>query len=245
MPTLTEKIENKKAQIAKMQRNLNKYVVDNDFTAMCDRYFQTKDFTELNNYKKEHNMWCLPEYYSKRHDLEDAIETLKKYEKQLITENDKNATLNNLPEVVIEFKNNLIKHWNEYDMWKKEEIKKEYHNLPDYFLNKEEYRKAEYELISKWGRGYYDFMYLTEEQIKKQNEKDADNLILNMINRTIELTGIITDCKGLFLDKDNNGFTIINGLIIGKKGKARIESILAGGYNIQRLHIRVLVKEIK
>ena len=63
-----------------------------------------------------------------------------------------------------------------------------------------------------------------------------------MINRVIEKTGKIIDASGLCTDRDNSGYTIINGKIIGETGTARIESIGAGGYNIQRYHIRVLVK---
>ena len=80
---LQEKITKKQNQIAKMEKNLVKYVVDDEFTAMCDRFFQTHDSTELNNYREQHNLMWLPEYYSKRHDLEDAKATLNKYQLEL------------------------------------------------------------------------------------------------------------------------------------------------------------------
>lgn len=242
---LENRISKKEEQIKKMEKNLVKYANEagKEFIEMCDRYFQSKDFTELKNYKTTHNLSCLPEYYSKRHDLEEAKETLEKYRKQLIVVSDKENTLSEMPEVLVEFKNYLIEKWDKYDEWKKAEIKKEYKEAEKGDLK--HYRDATWEMRKKWGVNYYSFMHLTSEQIHNQNVKDAERLILNLINRTIEISGKITDCKGLCLDQDNSGFTIINGQVIGEKGKARVESILAGGYNIQRLHVRVLVNPIK
>ncbi len=102
-----------------------------------------------------------------------------------------------------------------------------------------EYRNMMYE---KWGRNYRDAAYISSEDIHKSNVKDAENLILNLINRVTDKVGQIIDTKYLRLDRDNAGYSIINGRIIGTKGECRVESILAGGYNIQRYHIRVLVK---
>ena len=101
------------------------------------------------------------------------------------------------------------------------------------------------EMNNKWGRGWYDFQYLTSVQIHNLNVTAAETLVFNLVNRTVELTGKIIDCSDLYLDRDNNGYSIINGLVIGEEGKARVESIGAGGYNIQRYHIRVLVKEVR
>lgn len=238
---LIERIENKQKQIAKMEKNLVKYAkeVDEEFIKMCDRYFETKDYSELKQYKISHNMMFLPEYYSKRYDLEDAKATLEKYQKQLIKENDKNSTLNELPESIKEFREKLIERWNSYDFWKRDEIKKIYND------DSISYKERTEKLTKMFGRGWYEFKYLTNNQIEEQNKKDADKLILNMINRVVEITGKITDTKYLSTHSDNQGYTIINGKIIGEKGTAIIESIGAGGYNIQRYHIRVLVKEVK
>ena len=247
--TLQEKITRKEQEIAKREKNLVKYFVSGEFTNICNRYFQTKDRSELEAYKKSHNLMWLPEYYSKRYELEEAKATLAKYQKQLEAEEAKQNTLNDIPEILKEFKEDLIKRWDKFDEWKLQQIKNDYTKIcqmsKENGYNYNEVRKAYQEMRMKWGMNWNDFRYLTPEQIHNNNVKDSEKLILNLIDRTIELTGKITDCQYLNLDQDNQGYLIINGIVIGEKGKARVESIGAGGYNIQRYHIRVLVKEVK
>lgn len=239
------RISKKEEEIAKREKNLAKYVVSEEYTRICDRFFETDDRTELNQYRKDHNLMFQPEYYSKRYELEDAKKTLEKYRKALETAKDKQNTLSEMPEAIINFKNSLIERWDAYDEWKRNSIKEDYRRYIDGANSREEYLANRREMREKWGAGYYDFMYLTSEQIHKANVQAAETIVLNLIERTIEIAGKITDCRGLVLDRDNQGCAIINGLIIGEKGKAKVESIGAGGYNIQRYHIRVLVKEVK
>jgi hypothetical protein len=53
-----------------------------------------------------------------------------------------------------------------------------------------------------------------------------------------EKAGKIQDLKGLRVAGDGS----INGFAIGSERTVEVETILAGGYNIQKLHYRVLVK---
>jgi hypothetical protein len=79
-----------------------------------------------------------------------------------------------------------------------------------------------------------------EQELEKEIEKDKNDKRQFLILRVKEITGQITDAS--FLHIGLNGE--INGCIIGEKGKAKVETISAGGYNIQCYHYRVLVKEI-
>ena len=241
--TLTEKINNKNAQIAKIQKRLNIYLKD------CDKeeqeaiiyFIETGDRSMYHQYLKSHNHYYGGDAWTKANEYYDAQATLDKYQKQLAIEEAKNATLNELPESIKTFKSELIERWDRYDEWKKNAIREQLKSEPDYF-DREAYKEWRRNMIDRWGRNYRDAAYISSEDIHKSNVKDAENLILNLINRVTERVGQITDTQYLRLDRDNAGYSIINGRIIGTKGTVRIESIGAGGYNIQRYHIRVLVK---
>ena len=67
--------------------------------------------------------------------------------------------------------------------------------------------------------------------------------MLDLYNRVYSITGPVTNWSNITLQQSVQG-PVLNGIVQGELGKVRIESILAGGYNIQKLHIRVLVKSI-
>ena len=242
---LQDRITKKEAQIAKLEKKLSGYHPSDEFKALCDKYFEEpdykkRDFSELKNYEKINNLWSLPEYYSVRYDVEDAKLTLAKYQKQLKAAIDKEKSLADLPQVLVDFKNDLIDRWNEYDRWKKAQMKKDYSKL-----NHADWHTTSKTMSEKWGRGWYDYYHYTSlEYLYEQNKKDAEALIIDMLDRVTKYTGKITDVTGLDLERDNQGYAVINGTVYGEDGKARVESIYASG-PIQRLHVRVLVKSVK
>jgi len=249
---IKDRIAKKEQEIAKIEKRIKKWQ-----DAQCEKAF-VKDMGWLFNMGRDReDLWnhyikkCNDEIDYAVNDLHDAQVTLEKYNQQLVVAQDKENTLNELPEVLVEFKNWIVSCWDRYDLDRKEEIYKKYKDF--YYVNGTSYNRHTLEetnefwrtMNHKYGHGWHNDMTTSQEDIHKANVKAAESLILNLINRTIEITGKITDARGLYLDNDNNGFTIINGFIVGEKGKARVESILAGGYNIQRLHVRVLVKPAK
>ncbi len=76
--------------------------------------------------------------------------------------------------------------------------------------------------------------------IHKENEKDAKTLIIDLYRRVIAITGEVTDHSNMRI---GNGFNL-NGIVRGREGTCKVESILAGGHNIQRLHVRVLTHRV-
>ena len=73
------------------------------------------------------------------------------------------------------------------------------------------------------------------------NKEERDKA-LDLVNRVAKITGPITDASNLRIGEQNGE---LNGLIIGRDGKAFIQTIGAGGYNIQCYHYRVLVHKVK
>ena len=74
--------------------------------------------------------------------------------------------------------------------------------------------------------------------IVKAVSKEALNKKANLIKRIEKKAGKIVDCGFLTLGVDGN----INGYVQGETKQVTVQTIYAGGYNIQKLHYRVLVK---
>ncbi len=166
-------------------------------------------------------------------EIEETKATLAKYEAQLVGEIEKESIfLKEIPEVMIRLQNELVETWDAWDKDRKARIRKAYDEL-GYSKFVKSYSYADYEFMSK-----------PTEKIHSDNERDARALILDLYYRVKDVTGEVTDWSGIEATIGTGGFTVLNGVVIGKEGRAKVESILAGGYNIQRLHVRVLVHEI-
>lgn len=82
-------------------------------------------------------------------------------------------------------------------------------------------------------------IYSKEERLDYLNnvlEEEKKAKIITLVNRIKEVVGTIEDAKGLRITNGN-----LNGIIVGDKGTAKVETIGAGGYNIQCFHFRTLV----
>ena len=76
-----------------------------------------------------------------------------------------------------------------------------------------------------------------EKHLHEIIEKDAEKRKADFLARISKKVGNITECD-LRMASDCE----INGTATGDLGTAKVSSILAGGWNIQKLHYRVLVK---
>jgi len=80
-----------------------------------------------------------------------------------------------------------------------------------------------------------------EPRLAKILKDEKQRKYEDLVNRVTQVTGIITDASNLKIDAKGN----LNGIIIGDKGKAKLETIGAGGYNIMIFHWRTLIHPIK
>lgn len=241
--TLKERIEKKQAQIERKQNTIEKKTKQIEKKKAKVRslgYDPEGSRYQAQDTADHHEVyWTMCEIGNLEDDIkrgtgeiEECKATLEKYEAQLKGEMEKEATfLTEVPEAMKTLEAELIAKWDEDDKHRREFYRSEYKRL--------EYK----EFIKKYHHSGYEYRYITDDQIHDSNVKDARLFILDLLNRVKDITGEVTDWSGIHLTYGNT-FPVLNGLVIGKEGKAEVESILAGGYNIQRLHIRTLVKAI-
>lgn len=192
------------------------------------------------NYRQTDAYWSLcdiRDYQESIKRLEKEIaatrETLDKYEAQLTGEIAKEEILlKEIPEIFTSLRDDLVAEWDRWDLERQEYLEKQYREL------------GYTEFFKRHTLAGYNLIYKTGGEIHEANVQEAKALILDLYYRVKDITGEVTDWAGIDTEIGTHGFAVLNGIVIGKEGRAKVESIYAGGYNIQRLHVRVLVHSI-
>lgn len=188
--------------------------------------------------------WAICEYESKMSDAESAKKRLveaeqvrdnwqAKLDRQLELES---KIQNEIPEVFKQVKEDLVKLWVSWDINERETMYKRKRELREAFPNYREFSNAWRDLYT-YSRE--ESLTKTDEEFEKIENKEAEAWLLDLYNRVYAITGKVTDCAGI-----RWGGKCLDGFVVGESGKASIETIGAGGYNIQRFHLRTLVKEM-
>lgn len=228
--TLKDRISKAEEKISKKQNTITKK------TALIEKKTAELEKTvgERERYWIECDIGWLEEDLKRlSSEIKETEKTLENYRKQLDGEIKRQDLLTKeVPETLKTLQNELVTEWDSYDQKRREKMR-------------EDYRTMEYREFCKKYRGQdTEIRHKSNEDIHRDNVRDAEAIILNLVNRVKGITGEITNWGNLYLNPDNNGWSILNGRVEGKEGVAYVESIGAGGYNIQRYHIRVLVKSI-
>lgn len=163
-------------------------------------------------------------------ELENIKLTIAKYDEQIAKAIETGRVLETeVPEMLKKMARELVEYWDKTDIERRDYMRERYKELGyTEFIKNHSYRN-------------YEFMQTSNDEIHVKNERDAKILVLDLYNRVKDITGPVKDWAGLYATVGTHGFTVLNGIVRGENGDAKVESIYAGGYNIQRLHVRVLV----
>lgn len=178
--------------------------------------------------------WAICEYNHKLEDIKGAEDKLK--EAQEIANNWKDKLdkqiqkelilAREVPEAFKQAREALVESWVAQDIREREVMLQKKREL-EYKEFRKLYRYTEEESLKH-----------TDEEFRKIEEREADEWLLNLYNRVKEIVGEVTDASGI-----RWGGKCLDGFVVGTKGRAEVFTIDAGGYNIQRWHLRTLVKE--
>lgn len=240
--TLKERIEKKEAQIEKKDNTvLKKYEqIKKKISKLEKMGYCLKDGKYQAQGTDDHSevYWTMCDIASLESDIkrlgreiEECKATLAKYNAQLEGELEKEAQfIKEVPAQAKDMEQMLIEKWDESDKYRRQ------------WYRDEAERLGYADFVKQYKYSAWEYRYATDEEIHNGNVRSARMFVLDLLNRTKEITGEITSWAGVYLTVGTNGFPVLNGYVEGKEGRALVESIYAGGYNIQRLHVRVLVK---
>ena len=232
--TLSERITNAENKISKKQLTIAKKQA---LIAKKQQLIEAKGLANSDSPEALTLKWDIEHYTDDISRLEREIVettlTLDNYKNQLTGLMERVSVLiTDMPDVLRKLQEELVMRWDKWDMERRDKIIADYREL-DYKEFSRKYTHADVVFKSK-----------SDEQIHDDNVQAAENLIIDLIYRVRSITGEIIDWGNIRSTAGTGGFTVLNGTVIGKEGIACVESITAGGYNIQRLHIRVLVRSI-
>ena len=207
---------------AKLEK-LNKQIAGMDKNADRNAYQEVQWAIEDTEYAISENKDKIPE----------KEQTIKYWQEKLEKVNAENKRMTEMPEQLKQLHEQI-----------KAELVEYYTNLRTECLSdREKTRTGEmtWEDFKKKYKGvdYYKTIYMTDSEIVKESEADAKSYVLDLVSRVQKKVGEITDWNLCIRGSH------LNGTVKGTRCNAKIETIIAGGYNIQRLHNRVLVNRIK
>lgn len=202
--------------------------------------------------------WNIDAIKSTLNNIKEQEQIVANWKTKIELQKTKDDEFANIPEVVKEF----IHAWRikAFDVIMKniEAYKEEYCIARDVYeansdwnSSQEERRQAysifrnkEKELKQEYGALVVSLAFSRDKEVElnKILDREEKAKIFDLITRVTKVVGTIIDASGLSIGRQNGE---LNGIVVGTEGKCHVETIGAGGYNIQIYHYRVLVKPIR
>ncbi len=258
---LNKRIEAVKIKIEKAVKNRDKYLNkisdENKKYADIEKYSYT-DIGKLHlSYDEEIN---IDSCRTKNSEIESLTNTLNNYKEQL----------NKLSNFEQEEKIKVI--WDFLLKWREDTYNKVVKNAEHFYdlkqkyddefkkykeENKERFERASYMgkigLEQRFSEDYYSSVFpitrnvytwkgkIDEKKLNNILDRDIESKYKHIIAKVKKVCGEIVDASDLHIGNDGT----INGLIKGTIGNGYVETIVAGGYNIQIAHYRVIIHKVK
>ena len=223
-----KKIEKKKATIEKKDKQIKKkfdllekngfsYDIDMQVLWEKDRdlYWKVWDIDALNE-----------DGVRLQREIRELESKVKSYKEALDSEKNDIKFLNGRPKIL----NDL-----------EEELYKEFYNRDSEYTDhlKNALNRLGYKDFCRLYKGQYSLTTRTDDDIKKEARSNAKYFTDDIYRRVYKEIGEIVDYSGVSVMGH-----ALNGVFIGKEGKCSVETIEAGGYNIQKLHLRAIIHKM-
>lgn len=194
--------------------------------------------------------------------IEEKKAVIEKYKAQQSKADEKELEFDALPDVIKQFAADVVDMWDEWDLYRQASVKESRKQTDALYEDMYKARRElgyegskeqvdEIQAVIDEVRSQYsqkewnELPYMTEEAIHEENVKNSKVLALDLAYRVERIVEDIVDASDLRLSRGNSGCVVINGIVKGKSKVAKVQSVGAGGYNIQRFHIRTLVNEVR
>lgn len=219
---LKVKLANALAVVAKKEKTVAKH------KAQAEKMLVNMTEAEAENFKAKK----FGDYSFKMEDIREAENKLR--DAKRIAENWKEkldgqnkferVIAKEIPEAFRSLKNHLVTEWTIWDEKRKAEMLRDRETM---------------DLKHFRGKYGYDTSAIerTHNEFIAANERESNIFIFELYNRVKLITGNVTSWGNINVTARG-----LNGWVTGDEGSANVETIIAGGYNVQRLHYRVLVK---
>lgn len=248
------KLEKAQEVVAKKEATLERHIaksikIQNEIIARGWN-LEAGKYQKIDTEEHEDCYWTFCDYANAVESIKDTKEAIKekkaivsKWAVKLEEALKEEKEADELPEVLKTFRNEVVKMWNRWDKEKREEYRNIYKQMQEEDTDRLK-MNAYREFIKRYKYTGYEFMRITDEEINKTNTRNAEALVMNLWTRVKEIVGMVTDYEELIIRQGNEWEGIvINGFVKGTNGTALVETIGAGGYNIQKFHYRTLVKK--
>jgi hypothetical protein len=249
---LVERVKNAEEYVEKAKKRIERLKKDyatGDFHRRLTEPEPWKGYRELIQHDYDREM------KSKIRDLERAQVKLAEYQKKLADVHEKKA-LRNIP-VLMEFLNRwergMVRYFErEYEKYIK--AKRIFDVEYSEFKAHEKDYKDEWAWAKEANKKYHDFNRLWEHVLRYGKDHTSFNQKMRrdvltekdrkydfIVARTMDVVGQIKDASNLRIGTKGD----LNGFIKGTQGTASVNTIGAGGWNIQCYHFRTLIHKIK